>query len=62
MSLETLAEEGKKAKENAELNQCRNYQIPCPYALKTWSELPCIVPSQTACDAWREKYARETKQ
>lgn len=35
---------------------CQNYNIPCPYALEVWSELPCFVPSQEACDKFRKMY------
>lgn len=40
------------------MNQCKNYLLPCPYALCTWSELPCI-GTQENCDIWLEKYKKE---
>jgi len=41
------------------MNKCKNYLIPCPWALTAWSELSCFVPGQEVCDMWREKYKKE---
>jgi len=40
------------------MNECKNYHIPCPYALNAWNELPCV-GSQEDCNMWREKYQKE---
>lgn len=40
------------------MNICKNYLLPCPYALKAWSELPCF-GKQMDCNEWRAKYKRE---
>ena len=40
------------------MNKCNNYDIPCPYALVAWDELPYF-GTQDQCDAWREKYRKE---
>jgi len=43
------------------MNTCRNYQIPCPWAIDN-SELPCCVDSQKSCDTWRERVRQEAPQ
>jgi hypothetical protein len=41
-------------------NICRNYFLPCPYALSgDDSQLPCCVPDQKSCDKYTQKYKTE---
>lgn len=40
------------------MNKCKNYKIPCPFALVTWSELPCF-GTQEQCDSWLARVKRE---
>ena len=43
-------------------NICRNYFLPCPYALSgDDSQLPCCVPDQKSCDKYTQKYKTELK-
>ena len=33
------------------INECKNYKIPCPFALVIWVQLPCM-GTQEQCDKW----------
>ena len=40
------------------MNKCKNYLIPCPWALQVSDELPCFGTPEN-CNMWLEKYKRE---
>lgn len=40
------------------MNKCKNYKVPCPFALVTWNELPCF-GTQEQCDIWTKRWQTE---
>ena len=40
------------------MNKCKNYKIPCLFALVTWDELPCF-GTQEQCDIWVTRVKNE---
>ena len=43
------------------MNKCKLYNIPCPYALVVWDELPCCA-TQEQCDKYRKSFNKCPKE